>query len=240
MRCRRWAAVTMVVLFGSALVTIDGGEVAGATVPRASSGVDATTRAARDLLAYVPPRSGPVHRLRCLVRRPAVPASNRHVLSPPSSTARRLPVSRSSTPSSTIAPVPTGTWRPSSPSPTTPACRTSFRTARRRRPTAPRRGRRSAKAVECSASSPWKGTGARSRPARRWSRGRTSSSGSWARRGTSPTPTTCTTSSRRMPDRSRNPTVPVFQRFRPRPSCVRRGSHCSHWCPRRRRAGARS
>ena len=54
MRCRRWAAVTMVVLFGSTLVTIDGGEVAGATVPRASSGVVATTRAARDLLAYVP------------------------------------------------------------------------------------------------------------------------------------------------------------------------------------------
>ncbi len=55
MRGRCWATtVTIVVLCATALVTIERGEAAHATIPRASNGVDAQTRTARDLLAYVP------------------------------------------------------------------------------------------------------------------------------------------------------------------------------------------
>ncbi len=56
MRGRRWASVvTTVVALVSAMVGIDGGTVADATVRRASTnGVDAATAAGRDLLAYVP------------------------------------------------------------------------------------------------------------------------------------------------------------------------------------------
>jgi hypothetical protein len=48
------AAVTIAVLLAAAVVTIEGGGVANATVRQASSGVDAATLAARDLLAFVP------------------------------------------------------------------------------------------------------------------------------------------------------------------------------------------